>query len=107
TPGRSTAGALLYCVLLVSGLTSLHRLGLLTSFTAFLLMGMAALVTSVLQFLRLQRALKPAKTDNTLGDVWRQHWNYGRWAIGSSLAVWIPGNIYFILLGSFSGMAKV
>jgi len=107
TPGRSTAGSLLYCGLLVSGLTSLHRLGLLTSFTVFLLMGMAALVTSVLQFLRLQRALKPGKTDSTLGDVWRQHWNYGRWAIASSLAVWIPGNIYFILLGSFSGMAKV
>jgi hypothetical protein len=68
-------------------------------------MEMAALVTSVLQFLRLQRALKPANTDSTLGEVWRQHWNYGRWAIARSLAIWIPGTS--ILLGSFSGMAKV
>jgi O-antigen/teichoic acid export membrane protein len=107
TPGLAVAATLLYCVLVVSGLIILYRLALLTSFTALLLMGTAALLASAFQLIRLQRALKPATTATTLHEVWSQHWKYGRWAIASSLAIWIPGNIYFILLGSFSGMAKV
>lgn len=107
TPGLAVAATLLYCLLLVGGLIILYQLVLLTSFTAFLLMGMAALLASAFQFIRLQRALKPATSPTKLDEVWSQHWRYGRWAIASSLAIWVPGNIYFILLGSFSGMAKV
>ena len=107
TPGRAAAGAVLYCVLLVSGLTILYWLGFLTSFSAFLLMGIAALATSVWQLIRLQLALKPSNNDSPLGEVWHQHWSYGRWAMASSLAIWIPGNMYFILLDVFGGMTNV
>jgi O-antigen/teichoic acid export membrane protein len=36
----------------------------------------------------------------------RQHWNYGRWALATSFVVWIPGNIYYAVLGRHSGLAE-
>jgi O-antigen/teichoic acid export membrane protein len=103
-PARALTGAAVYCGLLGAGVfTLLRHQRLLTPFTAFVLMGAAALLTSVFQFLRIG----PLGTECSVSETWRQHWNYGRWAVAGSIATWVPANIYFMVLGRFSGMASV
>jgi O-antigen/teichoic acid export membrane protein len=138
-PQTAVTGALLYGAVVVSGLWIVYRQGLVSPFTAFLLMALGAIAVSVLQLFHLRPTLKPrlevsqqrqfwesrALEINSLGfdkspktlfpdefldspglrAVTHQHWDYGRWALGSSFMVWIPWNIQFILIGSFSSMA--
>jgi len=42
----------------------------------------------------------------SLGDVARRHWDYGRWALGSSLAIWIPSNVYYFIVPAFAGVGQ-
>ena len=104
-PGQSVIGAALYCVILAGGLWFLNKEGLLSPFTAFLLMGLGALATSILLFLRLRPPLRSTPASPRLGPVSREHWNYGRWALASAAVAWIPWNISYILVSSFHGMA--
>jgi O-antigen/teichoic acid export membrane protein len=104
-PQRAVTGALLYFALVLGGLLVLFRHGLLSPFTAFILMGLGALATSTVLLLRLNPSLRLGRGNTTLSRVAQQHWTYGRWALASSVVTWIPWNIHYALLGHFSGMA--
>jgi len=104
-PQYAVIGALLYSVLVLGGLLVLFRRGLLSPFTAFMLLGLGALATSTVLLIRLNPRLKLGTGNPTFGDMARQHWNYGRWALASSVMTWIPWNIHYVLLSHFSGMA--
>jgi O-antigen/teichoic acid export membrane protein len=104
-PQAAAMGALLYSAVVLSGLWVVYRQGLVSPFAAFLLMAFGALAASVLQLFLLMPALKPGSSGGSLSAVWREHWRYGRWALASSFMVWIPWNIPYILVSSFSSMA--
>jgi O-antigen/teichoic acid export membrane protein/thymidylate kinase len=106
-PGSAAGGAVLYWALLSIGVWLLFRNGLVSPFTAFLAMGVAALTTSVLQLRQLRPIL--FKGGNTCGlwEVGHRHWNYGRWAILGSLFIWIPWGVYYPVVAHFSGLAEV
>ena len=106
-PGRAVGGAVLYCILLSLGVWSLLRFGLLSPFTAFLAMGVAALFTSVYQLRQLRPILFKGKKTTDFWDVGTRHWNYGRWAISGSLFIWIPWSVYYAVVAHFSGLAEV
>lgn len=105
--GRAAAGALLYCVLMVTGLWIFNAKSLLSPFNALLLMGAAALVASVLliAFLRADFG-RDSVTAPTFAEACQRHWQYGRWALASSFVAWIPAYIFLPLLTAFAGMAK-
>jgi O-antigen/teichoic acid export membrane protein len=88
------------------GIWLLVHTDLLSPFTAFLAMGVAALLTSFRQLVQLRPVLWPKQTSD-LWDLSRRHWNYGRWAILSSLFIWIPWSVYYPLVARFSGLAEV
>jgi len=104
-PGPAAFGSIFYCVLVTGGVFVVFRLGSLSSFTAFLLMGFAALVTSVVMVLQLHAALEPATGRPKLRVTWGKHWEYGRWALATCVVGWIPNYFYIPLVSSFSGMA--
>jgi O-antigen/teichoic acid export membrane protein len=104
-PHVAVSGAVLYCALVLGGLWVVYQRGLLSPFSAFLLMGLGALVVSGQLLIRLRPALKRGSSDGTVSAVWREHWKYGRWALAGSVMAWIPWNIPYILVSSFSGMA--
>jgi O-antigen/teichoic acid export membrane protein len=99
-------GALLYCALIVLLLFGANELKVLSPFTAFLMLGIASLVTSAVFLKQLKPVGKLSHNELSLSETSRQHWNYGRWALASAVAMWIPSNIYYILLGSTSGIAS-
>jgi O-antigen/teichoic acid export membrane protein len=104
-PGPAAFGSVFYCVLVVGGVFLFFRLGTLSSFTAFLLMGLAALVTSVVMVFQLNKALAPETGRPRLRATFGKHWEYGRWALATCFATWIPNYFYIPLVSSFSGMA--
>jgi O-antigen/teichoic acid export membrane protein/thymidylate kinase len=106
-PGRAVGGAVLYCALLLTGVWLLVRIGLLSAFTAFLAMGIAALFTSFRQLRQLRPILMTREKTSDLWDIGKRHWRYGRWAMLSSLFIWIPWNIYYPVVAHFSGLAEV
>ncbi len=102
----AVAAAFLYCVVFLAGLFLAHGSGVLSPFTAFLLLGAAGLLSGALLLMCLRSRLEASTIALHLREIWKRHWNYGRWALASAGAMWIPSNIYYLLVSSFSGVEK-
>lgn len=105
SPGPAAVGAVLYFVLVVGGVFVINWMHVLSSFTAFLLMGLAALACGIALMLALQKVLDPSTEVPELRPTWKKHWAYGKWALGSSIVGWIPTYLYFSIVSIFAGIA--
>ncbi len=105
SPAEAAAGSLIYCCLIMSALYIAFHRGLLSPFSAFLFIALGAFATGVAMWWRMKAKLPPGDAGPTLGETWGRHWGYGRWALASSVAGWIPAYIYYPLLSSFHNMA--
>jgi O-antigen/teichoic acid export membrane protein len=106
SPAPAAAGAFIYSTVVLSGLFFVYRRALLSPFTAFLLIGAGALVTGTVLMLALRSGLSGTGPAPAVSEAWNRHWRYGRWALASCIAGWLPSYIYFPLLSSFTGMAQ-
>jgi O-antigen/teichoic acid export membrane protein/thymidylate kinase len=107
-PGKALIGAFAYSALLWFGIWALGRGKVLSPFSAFLVMGSCALLTSILLLIRLQPAvgMKGIAAWLALREVSERHWRYGVWALVSGLFFWIPWNIFYPLVARFSGLSE-
>jgi O-antigen/teichoic acid export membrane protein len=105
SPGPAAFGSSFYCILVVAGSFLIFRLGWLSAFSAFLVMGFAALVGGVIMVFQLNAKLEPATAEMHLRETWTKHWNYGKWALGTCIVGWIPTYVYIPLVSKFSGLA--
>lgn len=107
-PGQALIGALLYSTFLWLGIWMLVRGRLLSPFSAFLVMGTCALLTSILLLVRLHPTVRWKGTEAwvAMKEVSERHWRYGVWALVSSLFYWIPWNIFYPLVAYSSGLAE-
>jgi O-antigen/teichoic acid export membrane protein len=102
---RAAIGAFVYSTVSMAGLFFIYRRQLLSPFTAFVLMGAAALGTGLYNLMRLRAGLRSDTSQApNVRETWRRHWSYGRWALASCVANWIPAYIYYPLL---SGIASI
>jgi O-antigen/teichoic acid export membrane protein len=106
SPAPAATGALIYSTLVLAGLYVVYQHALLSPFSAFLLIGVGALVTGIVLMFGLRSGLSGSGPVPALREAWRRHWRYGRWALASCIAGWLPSYIYFPLLSSFKGMAQ-
>ena len=106
SPAPAAAGAFIYSAVVLTGLFLVYRRALLSPLTAFLLIGAGALVTGIVLMIALQRGLSGSGPAPAFGEAWGRHWRYGRWALASCIAGWLPSYIYFPLLSSFTGMEQ-
>ena len=106
SPGPAAFASLFYCLLVTGGVFVAYRQGWLSSFTAYLLMGLAALVSSVIMLFQLNAKLEPATSHPILREVWAKHWEYGKWALLTCVVGWIPNYVYIPLVSAFSGVAS-
>lgn len=106
TPRPAALGGALYLVAAAVGVAVLHLTGLLSSFTAFALMGgLGLLVGTGLLVRRGVRVWRPVGRGwLSVRAIAREHWLYGRWVIATSLADWIPLNLYYIVLPATLGL---
>ena len=106
SPAFAVAGSLFYCATLLSGLYVANWLHLLSPMSALLLMGVAALGASIFLLIYLKVRLPGSEGAPNFRDTWRRHWSYGQWALATAVVMWVPFNIFYPLLSSFSGMAQ-
>lgn len=107
SPGPSVAAAFLYCALTMGGLALVYRQWHhLSPLSAFLLMGLGGLGSSLVLLGYLAWRLTSSEEAPALLDTWRRHWRYGRWALGANAMMWIPINAFYPLLSRFSGLAQ-
>jgi O-antigen/teichoic acid export membrane protein len=106
SPAFAVVGGAFYCVVVLGGLFPIYWHGLLSSFTAFLLMGFGALLTSMFLLIRLNPTLRLRKLSPSLRETYGQHWDYGRWALATAALLWIPSNFYFPVLSAYNGMSS-
>lgn len=104
--GSAALGGLLYGALVLTGTSLVFRHGLLSPFTAFIAIALGAMASAVLMLTRLKPVLVGGRGPS-LGEVWNEHWRYGRWVLGTAAIKWIPDNILYGLTGSLLGMGKV
>jgi O-antigen/teichoic acid export membrane protein len=106
SPAPAAAGAFIYSGLVLTGLYFVYKHALLSTFSAFLLIGLGGLVTGIVLMFALRSGLSGSGPAPAVREAWSRHWRYGRWALASCIAGWLPSYIYYPLLSSFSGMAQ-
>ncbi|MGA8763864.1 MAG: hypothetical protein WB562_13445 [Candidatus Sulfotelmatobacter sp.] len=105
SPGPAAFGSSFYLVLTVGGAFLVYKLGWLSAFSAFLVMGFAAMVGGFIMVFQLHAKLEPATAPMYLRETWAKHWEYGKWALGTCIVGWIPTYVYIPLVSKFSGLA--
>jgi len=105
-PFWAVVGGGLHLVLLIGATYLLWVGSILSQTTALLAMGISALVVSLvfIYHFRIQWEMTGNPTPAMLAA---DHWKYGRWALGTAGLMWIPGNIYFVLLPNWVGLEGV
>ena len=82
-PAIAVRGSAIYLLMIVIGLAAMRAGGWLSPCSAFLLMGVAGLL-SVLWMLQPLGLLRPPTKGCSWSTVWRQNWRYGKWLVGST-----------------------
>lgn len=103
-PGRAAAGSAVYFSALLVLVFGLHSRGILSPATAVFAMGAAALLSGGVELFWLRcRWPQPAER-LTAAAVASEHWGYGRWALASALTLWVPMNVYYMVLPAWLGL---
>jgi O-antigen/teichoic acid export membrane protein len=103
-PERAAAGGLLYLVLLLAFMNALRAGQRLSLVTAFMGMGIVALVVSVVLMLILDPIWTLEGGSLSAKMVFTDHWRYGRWSVATAGINWFPGNVYYVLLPIWVGL---
>ena len=102
-PGWAMAGGVLYLAAILGAVAGLRTIGRLSTFTAFLGMAAASVITSMLLLARFFPEPKESGAPS-FSKVAVDHWRYGRWALGSAVISWFPGQVYYALLPAWLGL---
>ena len=97
-PHLAAAAGLAYALLIPAGMLLLTHAGLLTGASAFINLAVASLLVAWWLKLRLGRSRAAPGTTFPSANVATAHWGYGRWALGSGLLGWVPGNLVVLAL---------
>jgi O-antigen/teichoic acid export membrane protein len=82
-PSVAVRGSAIYLLMIVIGLAAMRATGWLSPCSAFLLMGVAGLL-SVLWMLQPLGLLRASRNGCSWSSVWRQNWRYGKWLVAST-----------------------
>lgn len=101
----AAAGSLVYFVVTLAGVIVLRHLGVLSPHSAYLLIGVAAAAGCGLLAVLLGR-LPGRASGQPVRGVLRGHLEYGRWAGPTYLLTWVSGQLYYLALPIWLGLAS-
>ena len=96
----ATFGSAFYSILIVIGLFSLSSLHRVSIFSALLVVGLAGAITGIGMWLELTRTIGDRNKSLNSRSVIISHWQYGRWAAATSMLMWVPLNLFFVVLSA-------
>lgn len=97
-PRLATIASAGYLVLLLAGLIGLAGLHLVSIFSAMVTLSVAGAISGFWLIRRISRALPDGEESTTPIPVVTDHWRYGRWASATSVLMWVPLNLFFVML---------
>lgn len=103
-PELAARAGFLYLILMSVGIFCLNGTDWLAIFPALCVVGFASAGSAFWILLNLKATTELFQTEELKVSVWRDHSTYGRWATGTNVMMWIPGNIYFLVLPVFLGL---
>lgn len=106
SPARATQGSIIYSVLQLAGLVFITFNEMLSIISVFVVTAIAAVVASSFLIIGLKPLLRRPENAATVSEVWRTHWQYGRWEINAGLVYAVAENIWVILTSAFLGMRE-
>ena len=104
-PGESLIAGLAYLALLVGGTYALKGLGWLSAPSVFILMGATGLIVSVWLVRLLKGNREPAGRIGPT-EILRDHWGFGRWALGVAALRWLQVNGFYLVLPVVGGLRE-
>jgi len=105
-PASAAVGGAAYLFVLVGSGYCLHVANALSPSSAFLCMGLSALITSLFFLYRLRPT--PLRSPvSEITTVCRDHYNYCRWTLAAVAVGWLPTNIYYFVLPLWKGLAAI
>ena len=105
SPQTAMKGSLVYAVILPCGFIVNHFLGL-TVMRSFLLLSAASIIASFFLFSLLFKGKQVFGKNNIgLRLIWHEHWQYGRWVVGSAIVYWVGYTITVPAIGFILGLA--
>ena len=97
-PRLATIASAGYLVLLLAGLIGLAGFHLVSIFSAMLTLSVAGAISGLWLMNSIHRALPDEEERLTPVPVITDHWRYGRWASATSVLMWVPLNLFFVVL---------
>lgn len=103
-PKFAAEGGAFYLLMLLGIVFALRHFGMLSALTGLMAMGAASLMAGALIQWRLTHSGElDTEIPPTRGEILCEHWNYGRWALFTSILGWIPGNLSMLILPIWGG----
>ncbi len=103
-PALAVVGSGFNLLIVLVGLFLLWRVGGISSFSGFLLLGVAGGVSSLLLLGRLRPQIVGYVGNPMLSMALVDHWEYGRWNILGFLLYWSSGQILMLIIPVFLGL---
>ncbi len=97
-------GSGLYLILMGAGIAYLSWHHWLSPTSGIYLMGGASGLVSIWLSIRLGVHWRGTNSAQLRHEVIAQHWRYGRWSIMTYACVWIPENLFYLLLSFWGGL---
>lgn len=107
-PTDAAIGGLAYLMAMLAALALLQAASALTAFSAVLAMWGASMAALTVLVPRLGLSISGDRAKSFPSsiepEVASEHWDYGRWAVGTSLLAWAPSNIFVLALPLSGGL---
>lgn len=108
-PHLALWGSCAYLFFLFGGMLIIYKLNWISVATVLFLMGLAS-IGAVITFWRYTGVeihdFYWSNIKDMVKGVIAEHWNYGKWMMGSAFASWLSICIYVPLIGLFAGVAQ-
>lgn len=104
-PHLAASGGAWYMLLMLAGTYLLYHFESLSGASALGVMGISSLIVSVWLAMRLRVERPRLRGNDLVHDSLESHWKWGRWSVATQALAWLPGNIYFLLLPLWDGLA--
>lgn len=107
-PRRALIASIVYLGAVGASLGGLHLLQRLTPWTALLTLGLAALAGGTIHRRKILLSEPEAspEPEPSRSQVARDHWQYGKWILGSGVAFWCASGLYAPVLGFVRRLAE-
>jgi len=103
-PWQATVSSGVYSITTIIFLWMLFQEKKLSVLSSILALGISGLMSSLLIFYLVKPQWRGYQGNPTMDIVVKEHWAYGRWATGTVILMWVPGNIAYTLLPMWWGL---